>query len=144
MYVLLFLYSNGITQIKVREQVSPVIFDILIKCKYNHTVIIDKNNDNYNTIVSCAAELGIVLCGHHHLQSDIDYLKMFYCSCVFSDLTLIIGNEKFAVHKAVLCARSSVFSAMFSGHYKEGSQPEVCILITKYVTQREKTRFMYT
>ena len=85
----------------------------------------DKNSDNYSDIVSYAADLGILSCGHYHLQSDIDYLKMFYYSSVFSDLTLIVGNEKLAVHKAVLCARSSVFSAMFSGHYKEGSQLEV-------------------
>ena len=89
-------------------------------------MIIDRNTDNYDNIVSWAAELGILPCGHHHLQSDIDYLLIFYCSRVFSDLTLVVGNEKLPVHKAVLCARSSVFSAMFSGYYKEGSQPEVC------------------
>ena len=115
------------TQIKVREQVPPVVFDILIKCVYNYTIIIDRDIDNYDTIVSWAAELGILPCGHHHLQSDTDYLKMFYYSRVFSDLTLIIGDEKLAVHKAFLCARSSVFSAMFSGYYKEGFQPEVCL-----------------
>ena len=118
--------SDGIIQIKVREQVPPVIFDILVKCIYNYTMIIDRNTDNYDNIVSWAAELGILPCGHHHLQSDIDYLMIFYCSRVFSDLTLVVGNEKLPVHKAVLCARSSVFSAMFSGYYKEGSQPEVC------------------
>ena len=121
-----YYFSNRITQIKVADQVSPIVFDILIKCVYNHvhTVIIDKSNDNYNTIVSYGADLGILTYGDH-FQSDIDYLKMFYYSSVFSDLTLIIGDEKLAVHKAVLCARSNVFSAMFSGHYKEGSQLEV-------------------
>ena len=87
---------------------------------------IDKNNNNYSTIVSCGADLGILPYGDDHLQSDIDYLKMFYYSSVFSDLTLIVSNERLAVHKAVLCARSNVFSAMFSGHYKEGSQLKVC------------------
>ena len=123
--MLLFYYSDGIIQIKVREQVPPVIFDILVKCIYNYTTIIDRNTDNYDNIVSWAAELGILPCGHHHIQSDIDYLMIFYCSRVFSDLTLVVGNEKLPVHKAVLCARSSVFSAMFSGYYKEGSQIEV-------------------
>ena len=123
--MLLFYYSDGIIQIKVREQVPPVIFDILVKCIYNYTAIIDRNTDNYDNIVSWAAELGILPCGHHHLQSDIDHLMIFYCSRVFSDLTLVVGNEKLPVHKAVLCARSSVFSAMFSGYYKEGSQLEV-------------------
>ena len=87
---------------------------------------IDKNNNNYSSIVSCGADLGILPYSDDHLQSDIDYLKMFYYSSVFSDLTLIVSNERLAVHKAVLCARSNVFSAMFSGHYKEGSQLEVC------------------
>ena len=104
---------------------SPIVFDMLIKCVYNHSVIIDKNNNNYSAIVSYGAELGILAYGDR-LQSDIDYLQMFYYSSVFSDLMLIVNNEKLAVHKAVLCARSNVFSAMFSGYYKEGSQLEVC------------------
>ena len=121
----LFLCSNEITQIKVRDQVLPVVFDILIKCVYDHAMIVDKRDNNYDAIVSYAADLGILTCGHH-FQSDLDYLKMFYNSSVFSDLTLIVDDEKFAVHKAILCARSNVFSAMFSGHYKEGFQLEVC------------------
>ena len=119
-----FTCSDGIVQIKVREQVSPVIFDILIKCVYTYTMIIDKINDDYNTIVSYSSDLGIFSCGHR-IQSDTDHLKMFYNSGVFSDVILIVDDEKFPVHKAVLCARSNVFSAMFSGHYKEGSQLEV-------------------
>ena len=122
--MLLFSCSNGVTHIKVRDQVSPIAFEILIKCVYNHSVIIDKTNDNYNIIASYGADLGILTCGNH-FQLDTDYLKTFYCSSVFSDLTLIINDEKLAVHKAVLCARSNVFSAMFSGYYKEGSQLEV-------------------
>ena len=119
------LCSDGIIQIKVREQVSPITFDILIKCVYSHTMTIDKSSDNYDTIVSYATDLGILPHGHY-LQSGEDYLNMLYHSSVFSDLTLIVDGEKFAVHKAILCARSNVFSAMFSGHYKEGSQLEVC------------------
>lgn len=136
--MLVFSCSERIIQIKVREQVSPTIFDILIKCVYNHTIIIDNSDDIYDTVILYAADLGILPCGHY-LQSDIDYLKIFYSSSVFSDLTLVVGNEKFATHKAVLCARSNVFSAMFSGHYREGSQPEVSshvtyiYLINKYI-----------
>ena len=122
--MLLFLCSNEVTQIKVRDQVLPVVFDILIKCVYDHTMIVDKSNINYDAIVLYAADLGILTCGHH-FQSDTNYLKMFYYSRVFSDLTLIIDDKKLAVHKAILCARSNVFSAMFSGHYKEGFQLEV-------------------
>ena len=122
-----FSCSNGIAQIKVRERVSPITFDFLIKCVYNHTMTIDKSSDIYDTVISCAADLEIFSCGHHRLQSDIDYLKLFYCSRIFSDLTLVVDGEKFAVHKAILSARSNVFSAMFSGYYKEGSQLEVCV-----------------
>ena len=36
-----------------------------------------------------------------------------------SDVTLIVGEKQFAAHKAILAARSPVFSAMFSSELKE-------------------------
>lgn len=53
------------------------------------------------------------------LDFDLDEGRMSQDFCTlyrdskFSDVTLIVENEKFRVHKAVLAARSPAFSAMF-------------------------------
>ena len=126
LYLLLCSEMNLCLQIKVSEDISPVVFDTLIKCIYKSTLIIDHHHDLYNTIMSYIDDLGISLHGRSDLWSCERHLRTLYKSKVFSDLTLVVDNERFVVHKAILCARSSVFSAMFSGRYKEGSQSEVC------------------
>jgi len=115
-------------QIKVNENIFPAVFDILIKCIYKSTVIINHNHDHYNTIMSYVDNLGISLGGQADVWSCEHYLRTLYESKILSDLTVVVDDELFAVHKAILCARSSMFSAMFSGRYKEGSQSEVCDL----------------
>eukprot|EP00172_Hildenbrandia_rubra_P000910 Plantae.Rhodophyta-Hildenbrandia_rubra.ctg1514.p1 GENE.Plantae.Rhodophyta-Hildenbrandia_rubra.ctg1514~~Plantae.Rhodophyta-Hildenbrandia_rubra.ctg1514.p1 ORF type:complete len:483 (+),score=54.65 Plantae.Rhodophyta-Hildenbrandia_rubra.ctg1514:2566-4014(+) len=43
------------------------------------------------------------------------------------DVTLIVGNERFPAHKAVLAASSRVFRAMFTNNMKERSMVEVTL-----------------
>jgi len=112
-------------QIKVSEDISSALFDILIRCIYKSTLIIDDGHDHYNTIMSYVDNLGISLNDQADLWSCEHYLRTIYESKILSDLILVVDNERFAVHKAILCARSNMFSAMFSGRYKEGSQSEV-------------------
>lgn len=46
-------------------------------------------------------------------------LKALYGSINSSDMTVIIGEEKYPVHKAILAARSDVFLAMFQHDMEE-------------------------
>jgi len=130
---------NLCVQIKVSEDISPAVFDILIKCIYKSTIIIDHHHNHYNTILSYVDNLGILVGGQVGVWSCERHLRTLYESKVFSDLTVVVGDKRFAVHKAILCARSSMFSAMFSGRYKEGFQTEVCgldILCNSYTMAR--------
>lgn len=62
----------------------------------------------------------------------------------FSDAILCVGKEEFFVHKAVLAARSPVFSAMFAHEMEEKKQNRVEITDVDPVVLREMLRFIYT
>ena len=46
---------------------------------------------------------------------------------VFCDVEISVGQNSFRAHKAVLCASSSYFMAMFSGGLRESSLDKVTI-----------------
>jgi hypothetical protein len=44
-----------------------------------------------------------------------------------SDVTLVCDEEKFRVHKAVMCSRCKFFEAMLGGRFAESTQSEVAL-----------------
>jgi len=74
------------------------------------------------------------------LSNDLDSLLE---SQRFADCTLIVQNKEFRVHKAVLAARSTVFSAMFEHEMEERKQNRVTISDVDYDVMKEMLRFIY-
>lgn len=63
----------------------------------------------------------------------------------FSDVILCVGEKvSFSVHKAILAARSPVFSAMFEHEMEEKKQNRVDITDMDAEVLREMLRFIYT
>ncbi|XP_063154321.1 BTB/POZ domain-containing protein 8 isoform X2 [Candoia aspera] len=54
-------------------------------------------------------------------------LLMLYQNSWFSDINIWIDEKPFEVHRAILCARSSYFSAMLNGSWAESSQEHVTL-----------------
>lgn len=62
----------------------------------------------------------------------------------FSDMALKIDNTKIPVHKAILAARSPVFSAMFQHDLEENKQGFVSITDLDLDVLKEMLKFIYT
>lgn len=58
----------------------------------------------------------------NHLSEDIGAL---YLSDDYSDVTLIVGGQRFNAHKIILAARSQYFRALLFGGLKESMQHEI-------------------
>ncbi|KAL0218917.1 hypothetical protein P9112_004570 [Eukaryota sp. TZLM1-RC] len=43
----------------------------------------------------------------------------------FSDVTLVVNNERFHLHRIILASSSDFFRALFSGNWRESSQKEI-------------------
>lgn len=76
-----------------------------------------------------------------HLSDDMSEL---FENSNFSDVTLTCGNKEFRMHKAILSARSAVFSAMFDSQMLEGISNKVNIEDVDPETMSEVLRFIYT
>ncbi|XP_001602264.2 speckle-type POZ protein-like isoform X1 [Nasonia vitripennis] len=63
---------------------------------------------------------------------------------IYADVGLLVGDDRFEVHKALLSARSRVFAAMFEHDMKEKQQSEVRILDIEKEVLEELIRFLYT
>ncbi|XP_057319185.1 speckle-type POZ protein B-like [Microplitis mediator] len=73
-----------------------------------------------------------------------DDLKKLYNSQINSDVTFIVGNEKFKAHKIILSARSPVFSAMFTHKMKENRDNKVAIPDIEPKIFNKLLEFIYT
>lgn len=71
-------------------------------------------------------------------------LSQLYDSSAFSDVTLVVADKQFHVHKAVLAARSCVFNAMFEHDMEESKQNRVEIQDCDQEVVTEMLRFIYT
>ncbi|XP_076245296.1 BTB (POZ) domain containing 9 [Calliopsis andreniformis] len=72
---------------------------------------------------------------HHRLNpssGDIEHINLLsedigalYLSDEYSDVTLIVGGQRFSAHKIILAARSQYFRALLFGGLKESTQHEI-------------------
>ncbi|XP_044590853.1 speckle-type POZ protein B-like [Cotesia glomerata] len=88
--------------------------------------------------------------------SDIKFLPSLMKRCIGDDLkellknmtecdvTLIVKNEEFQAHKAILMTRSPVFTAMFSHEMKEKKENQVTIPNVDPVIFKRILEFIYT
>ncbi|XP_037808057.1 protein roadkill-like [Lucilia sericata] len=63
---------------------------------------------------------------------------------IFADVTLVVDDKEFHVHKAILAARSPVFAAMFEHEMKEQTLNRVEITDIDGDILQEMLRFIYT
>ncbi|XP_043495831.1 speckle-type POZ protein isoform X2 [Polistes fuscatus] len=73
-----------------------------------------------------------------------DDLGLLFENQKFSDVTLTVCGREFQAHKAILAARSPVFSAMFEHEMEERKQNRVDITDVEQEVLREMLRFIYT
>ncbi|CAO2184346.1 unnamed protein product [Urochloa humidicola] len=65
-------------------------------------------------------------------------------SGVGTDVSLIVGREKFSAHRAVLAARSPVFQAELFGSMADATMPSITVQEIEPATFKVMLRFMYT
>ncbi|XP_057318494.1 speckle-type POZ protein B-like [Microplitis mediator] len=73
-----------------------------------------------------------------------DDLKELYDSKTNSDVTFVVGNEKFKAHKLIMSTRSPVFFAMFTHEMKENRESEVTIPDIEPEVFNKLLEFIYT
>lgn len=64
-------------------------------------------------------------------------------NCSFSDVTVVVGKNKFELHKAILSGKSKVFSTMFKQDVEESSTKVIEIKDIPYDVMKEVFRFIY-
>ncbi|KAJ7332510.1 hypothetical protein JRQ81_014690 [Phrynocephalus forsythii] len=70
-------------------------------------------------------------------------LLMLYKKSWFSDINIWIDGKQFQVHRAILCARSSYFSAMLNGSWAESSQEHIRLQGINHIEMTVILHFIY-
>uniref|UniRef100_A0A670YD98 BTB domain containing 8 n=1 Tax=Pseudonaja textilis TaxID=8673 RepID=A0A670YD98_PSETE len=70
-------------------------------------------------------------------------LLMLYQNSWFSDINIWIDGKPFEVHRAILCARSSYFSAMLNGSWAESSQEHITLQGLSHAEMAVILHFIY-
>ncbi|KAM6454376.1 BTB/POZ domain-containing protein 8 isoform 1-T1 [Liasis olivaceus] len=70
-------------------------------------------------------------------------LLMLYQNSWFSDNNIWIDGKPFEVHRAILCARSSYFSAMLNGSWAESSQEHITVQGISHAEMTVILHFIY-
>ena len=79
--------------------------------------------------------------GNKHLS---DNFKVILQSKEYSDVTIVVGEIEFHVHRVMLALCSSVFSAMFKHDMKENQQKIVAVTDIDYETMETLLEYIYT
>lgn len=74
----------------------------------------------------------------------LDHFAALLACDKFSDVTFVIGEDRFCAHKAILAVRSPVFAAMFDHDMQESKENTVKITDIRPEVFREALRFIYT
>lgn len=77
----------------------------------------------------------------NHLSEDIGAL---YLSDDCSDVTLIVGGQRFNGHKIILAARSQYFRALLFGGLKESTQSEIELKDANLAAFKGLLEYIYT
>ncbi|KAK9404070.1 hypothetical protein NXF25_008897 [Crotalus adamanteus] len=70
-------------------------------------------------------------------------LLVLYQNSWFSDINIWIDGKPFEVHRAILCARSSYFSAMLNGSWAESSQEHITLQGISHAEMTVILHFIY-
>ncbi|XP_033340114.2 BTB (POZ) domain containing 9 isoform X2 [Megalopta genalis] len=91
---------------------------------------------------------------HHHLNplsGDIEHINhlsddigALYLSDEYSDVTVIVGGQRFNGHKIILAARSQYFRALLFGGLKESTQREIELKDANLASFKGLFEYIYT
>ncbi|KAE8137929.1 hypothetical protein BDV38DRAFT_245915 [Aspergillus pseudotamarii] len=73
----------------------------------------------------------------------LEALASLRCNPVYSDLTILCGQESYPVHKCIVCTRSDFFAKACDGKFKEASTREV-ILNEEPALVKQMIEYFYT
>lgn len=151
----------NLTGDQLSEFKDKKLFDIKTKSKFGcdkfmrarvfyHGLSLDRNFEydasDQNITVTCFTSTKVISSTNnatHQIEEISDFEKLLYDS-QFSDFTLITSNKTFKVHKNILSARSSVFSAMFMLDMKEKAQNSATIADFDGQVIEELLRYIYS
>ncbi len=80
----------------------------------------------------------------NHISILSDNLSSLYLSDNYSDLTLIIDNNRLPAHKVLLAARSDYFRALLYGGMKESHQKEVELKVSSISAFKYLLKYIYS
>lgn len=72
-----------------------------------------------------------------------DYASLL-ANGTFSDVTLVVGQKDFPLHKTILSTRSPVFARMFASQFKESKENRVVIEEVDEQAFKELLNYIYT
>ncbi|XP_065209116.1 speckle-type POZ protein B-like [Planococcus citri] len=130
-YFELVLYSAYKCQ---KELVNNDKFHVVCNLKYLKT----NNNSSRNYTVSGPNPFKTIQCS---LSRDFERIRI---NGEFSDMTISVKDKNYPVHKTVLAARSSVFSAMFKSSMQESQKNHITITDIDQDVFEEMLHYIYT
>lgn len=81
----------------------------------------------------------------HYLTSrQVLPLEKFATNGVYSDLTISVGEDKFEVHKIIVCSRSTVLERMINSDMMEKRNNEIKFPDTEPLVMKELLKYLYT
>ncbi|KOC71172.1 BTB/POZ domain-containing protein 9 [Habropoda laboriosa] len=80
----------------------------------------------------------------NHISTLSENIGALYLSDDYSDVTLIVGGQRFNSHKIILAARSQYFRALLFGGLKESTQREIELKDANLVGFKGLLEYIYT
>ncbi|KAL1993463.1 hypothetical protein VTN49DRAFT_3412 [Thermomyces lanuginosus] len=71
-------------------------------------------------------------------------LESLYRDPKYSDLTIVCGTEKFAVHRCIVCPRSQFFARACDGDYQESASREIHLPDDDPIVVKKVIQYLYT
>lgn len=123
------------------SDLTSTSFDGLKNCWISKNWTKRNSNFSYSINVSCRIEIFIALNGIEQLAKRNEIENIF--NSRFSDVTLVVKDQEFKVHKAILSERSPYFEAMFHTNMKEKSLDKIEIKDIEPEILKELLIFIY-
>jgi len=79
-----------------------------------------------------------------HVQLLSEQFSKLYLSDQYSDITLIVDNNRFSAHKVILASRSDYFRALLYGGMRESSQTEIELKDTPIGAFKHLLKYIYS
>ncbi|CAG2113642.1 unnamed protein product, partial [Medioppia subpectinata] len=91
----------------------------------------------------CVPTIALMAGEVNHISQLSDNLSALYLSETFSDITLLVDDQRLPAHRVLLAARSDYFRALLYGGMRESTEKEVRLTVSSVQAFKYLLKYLY-